>query len=138
MKIISIDDAQFGDEVINNTDFAKPKMNIKIHKVDLAVFDELTKLYDDTRANAINTVIEHLVYEFFKNDVTHFDTRYLLATEADKLNPELNEGNALEKSWLYEIAPDQHASHLVNQYFQYENAHTQEHDDVKRILTHKI
>lgn len=138
MKNVTINEEHFGQGSLAQTKNTPAKLNIKINKVDLTILDELATLTDDTRSQVVNAVIEALVYKFFNQDVENFDTRYLLASEADKRNPELNNSLSIDKSWLYEIDPNGQIGHVENNYYQQQNFYSQEHDDIKSILSSSV
>lgn len=138
MKNITINEEHFGQGSLGHTKSTPTKLNIKINKVDLAILDELAALTDDTRSQVVNAAIEALVYKFFNQDVENFDTRYLLASEADKRNPELNNSLSIDKSWLYEIDPNGQIGQVENKYYQQQNFYSQEHDDIKSILSSSV
>ncbi|MBK0032330.1 hypothetical protein IBT47_08545 [Erwinia sp. S43] len=138
MKNITINEEHFGQGSLGQTKSTPTKLNIKINKVDLAILDELAALTDDTRSQVVNAAIEALVYKFFNQDVENFDTRYLLASEADKRNPELNNSLSIDKSWLYEIDPNGQIGQVENKYYQQQNFYSQEHDDIKSILSSSV
>lgn len=134
MSIINIDESYFSDNDLNTTNSTQTKLNIKLNTIDLMLLDELAKKYDDSRSGILNEIISLIVKKFLREEIANFDTRYLLAMLADNINPQKN-SNEIEQSWLYEIEPEKQIQELINKYYQYENAHTKEHDDIKTILS---
>jgi len=133
MNKILIDESYFGDKHLSMPSSPQPKINVKLNSVDLKILDELAKSHEDSRSQILNLFIENIVKDFITKEITSFDTKYFLATIADRMNPQVDK-DKIEKSWVYEIDPEGQAQELANRYYQYDNAHTQEHEDIKLIL----
>lgn len=136
MSNININANHFHDHSLVITKSPQPKINIKINKIDLYIIDELAKIFDDTRSQVVNLIIEKIIREFLNNEVENFDTKYLIAERADQINPDLN--NSLPaQSWLFEIDTEQSIRDIINRYSEPNNHHSYEHDTLKEFFSTK-
>lgn len=134
MSNIKVNENHFKDNCLSVVKPPQPKINIKVNKIDLYVIDELAKHMNETRSQVINAIIEKAINNFLHQEVENFDSRYLIARQADINNPELNNFQPLQ-SWLFEIDTEKSIKDLNNRYSNPYDQHSYEHDSLIKLLS---
>lgn len=85
------------------------KINLKVHKADLAFIDSMAIKFDTSRSNIITDILKELILKKVNEETIEFDSKVLIARVADYLSPqEIVDGrNDLEESWVYEMVRDE-------------------------------